>query len=169
MANEDSLQEPQHYIQQILEAETNDFVELARIAGLDIATDFAGADLSGAGLSGADLSGADLSGANLSLAKLSGADLSGADLRGADLSETDLSGAKLSRAKLSRAKLSRAKLMDTFIYLIIIVATLCIFSTTLYYPEILIIFFVNIFVTMLLKSIRSPLIRERAKDAKNSQ
>jgi uncharacterized protein YjbI with pentapeptide repeats len=134
MANEDSLQEPQHCIQQILEAETNDFVELARIAGLDIATDFAGADLSGAGLSGADLSGADLSGANLSLAKLSGADLSGADLRGADLSETDLSG-----AKLSRAKLSRAKLMDTFIYLIIIVATLCIFSTTLYYPEILII------------------------------
>jgi uncharacterized protein YjbI with pentapeptide repeats len=80
MANEDSLQEPQHSIQQILEAETNDFVELARIAGLDIATDFAGADLSGVDLSGADLSGADLSSANLSDANLSGVNLTLANL-----------------------------------------------------------------------------------------
>ena len=65
MANEDSPQELQNYIQQVLEAETNDFLELAKIAGLDIATDFAGADLSFADLSFADLSGAKLSGANL--------------------------------------------------------------------------------------------------------
>jgi hypothetical protein len=115
MANENSLQKPQHSIQQILEAETNNFLELARIAGLDIATDFAdadlrGVDLSGANLSGADLSGADLSGANLTFAKLSGADLSDADLSGANLSETDLSDADLRRANLSKTNLSHADL-----------------------------------------------------------
>ena len=91
MTNKDSLQESQHSIYQILEAKTNDFVELAKIAGLDIATDFAGADLRGVDLRGVDLSGADLS----------GADLSGADLRGANLSGTNLSGADLSSAKLN--------------------------------------------------------------------
>jgi uncharacterized protein YjbI with pentapeptide repeats len=85
MANEESLQEPQHSIQQILEAETNDFVELARIAGLDIATDFAGADLSGADLRNAKLSDADLSDADLS-----DADLRNANLRNANLSCTNL-------------------------------------------------------------------------------
>ncbi|MEG4035261.1 pentapeptide repeat-containing protein [Microcoleus sp. S36b_A4] len=220
MANENSLQEPQHSIQQILEAETNNFVELAKIAGLDIATDFADADLSGvdlrdadlsrANLSGADLtyadlsganlthadlsradlsganlifaklSGANLSGVNLGRAKLSGADLSRADLRGAKLRDadlrranlraTDLRGTKLKGAKWSLDKLSRAKLMDTSTYLIIIVFTLCIFFTTFYYPTISLIgFFVSIFVSMLLESFRSSLIKERAKDAKNSQ
>jgi hypothetical protein len=120
MANKDSLQEPQPSIQQILEAETNNLLELARIAGLDIATDFAdadlsgvdlsGADLSGADLSGADLSGANLSGVNLTLAKLSGADLSDADLSGANLSESDLSHADLRRANLSKTNLSHADL-----------------------------------------------------------
>jgi hypothetical protein len=133
MANKDSLQEPQPSIQQILEAETNNLLELARIAGLDIATDFADADLSGVDLSGADLSGADLSGAdlsganlsdanlsgvNLTLAKLSDADLSGANLTfaklsGADLSDADLSGANLSETDLSDADLRRANLSKT--------------------------------------------------------
>jgi uncharacterized protein YjbI with pentapeptide repeats len=75
MTIENLLQKSEHSIQQILEAETNNFVELARIAGLDIATDFAHADLSGVDLSGADLSNADLSNANLSNADLSGANL----------------------------------------------------------------------------------------------
>ncbi|MEZ2238391.1 pentapeptide repeat-containing protein [Microcoleus sp.] len=165
MANEDSLQEPQHSIQQILEAETNDFMELARIAGLDIATDFAGADLSGVDLSGADLSNADLSNANLSdanlsgvnltLAKLSGADLSGADLRGtnlskADLSGADLRGAKLKGVKLKGAKLSDAKLRDTddidanlMLYSINIAVLIGIFYIILCHPYIFVIFLIR--------------------------
>jgi hypothetical protein len=120
MANEDSLQEPQHSIQQILEAETNDFVELARIAGLDIATDFAGADLSGVDLSGADLRGAnlsetDLSGADFSFANLSEANFSRAHLHESNLIGADLSGADLQEANLIGANLSEADFTSTVV------------------------------------------------------
>ncbi|NJM61441.1 MAG: hypothetical protein HC849_16575 [Oscillatoriales cyanobacterium RU_3_3] len=53
MANEGSLDELLHSIQQVVETETDDFMELVRIACLNIARDFAGADLSGADLRGA--------------------------------------------------------------------------------------------------------------------
>jgi len=104
----ESLKSIQNDIKQILE--TDDFVEPGRIAGLDIATDFAGADLSSANLSGVNLSDLNLSGLNLSGANLSYANLSGADLSGADLSGADLSGANLSSANLSGANLSSADL-----------------------------------------------------------
>lgn len=83
MSNKNSPQETQRSIQQILEAETNDFMKLARIAGLDIATDFANADLSDVDLSGANLRGANLSETDLSRAKLIGANLSEADFTNA--------------------------------------------------------------------------------------
>ncbi|MDJ0553857.1 MAG: pentapeptide repeat-containing protein [Microcoleaceae cyanobacterium MO_207.B10] len=124
-------------IKSVVEANTEDLLELAKIAGLDPTQDFAGAkllgvnlcgvDLSGANLRGAylrgaDLSDADLSEANLGQVNLGGADLSGALLSNADLTEADLhcvslalanlSGANLSDANLSNANLSNANLSD---------------------------------------------------------
>ncbi|WP_293089105.1 pentapeptide repeat-containing protein [Okeania sp. SIO3B5] len=124
-------------IKSVVEADTENLLELANIAGINPALDFAGAkllgvnlcgvDLSGANLygaylRGADLSDADLSEANLGKVNLGGADLSGALLSNADLSEanlhrvslalSNLSGANLSGANLSEANLSNANLSD---------------------------------------------------------
>ncbi len=139
MTDEESIQELQDLIQRVVEAETNDFSELAEISGLDIAEDFAGADLSNADLS-VSLSGAlalrfvGLGGA-LSLAlrvvRLGGAltygltngltdgligdlsvDLSDALRRRAKLSNANLRFADLRRADLSNADLSNADLSN---------------------------------------------------------
>ncbi|HIK26948.1 MAG TPA: pentapeptide repeat-containing protein [Oscillatoriaceae cyanobacterium M7585_C2015_266] len=107
-------------LQQILTAQTNDFLQLAKIAKLDPLVDFAGAyllgatltncDLSGSNLARANLRGADLSDADLSEANLSGANLAGADLSGALLSNANLAGADLHRCSLALANLSGANL-----------------------------------------------------------
>ncbi|WP_246844232.1 pentapeptide repeat-containing protein [Hydrocoleum sp. CS-953] len=121
----------------VIEANTENLLELANIADLNPVQDFAGAkllgvnlcgvDLSGANLygaylRGADLSDADLSEANLSKVNLGGADLSGALLSNANLTDANLhlvslalanlSGANLSNANLSNANLSNANLSD---------------------------------------------------------
>ena len=121
----------------VVEANTEDLLDLANIAGLNPTQDFAGAkllgvslrgfDLSGvnlyaAYLRGADLSDADLSEANLSKVNLDGADLSGALLSNANLIDANLhrvslalanlSGANLSNANLSNANLSNANLSN---------------------------------------------------------
>jgi uncharacterized protein YjbI with pentapeptide repeats len=108
MANEESLEELLHSIQQVIEAKTNDFVKLARIAGLDIARDFAGADLSNADLRNANLSYANLSHVNLSHANLSYANLSHANLSHANLSHANLIGAKLTGVNIEGANLTDA-------------------------------------------------------------
>jgi len=87
-------------IRQVVAAETNDFRELAGIAGLDLAEDLAGADLSEVDLSNANLSGANLSGADLSNTNLSGADLRWANLTEANLAGADLNGTTGIRANL---------------------------------------------------------------------
>lgn len=125
--NSPNLEQLQDLIQQISEAKTNDFTELAKIATLDV-MNFAGGNLLGANLSkvdlsganlcrtnlrGADLTDADLSEANLSGAILSGADLSGAYLENADLSYTDLHRASLALANLGGADLCGANLHET--------------------------------------------------------
>ena len=61
MTDEVFIQEAQDLIRQVVEADTNNFLELAEIAGLDARTDLAGADLSGFDLRSADLRDADLS------------------------------------------------------------------------------------------------------------
>jgi hypothetical protein len=55
MSDEEFLQEAQALIQQVVEAETTNFLELAKIVGLDLLTDFAEADLRGTFLSGANV------------------------------------------------------------------------------------------------------------------
>src|SRR4051812_16287445 len=72
-------------ISAVLQAKTNDFVELARTAGLDPANAFKYTDLSGCDFSGCDLDGFDFSGANLT----------GASFRGASVSNTRFDGAIL--------------------------------------------------------------------------
>lgn len=133
--NPTSLSHLQELIAQLYDAETNDFLTLAQLAGLNPETDLAGgnflaANLSGLAVSGANLSRAnfrgadmtdvDLSEANLSQAKLGGADLSGAYLGNANLSQADLHrtglalanfiGADLTAANLVQANLTQANL-----------------------------------------------------------
>lgn len=125
--NSSNLEQIKQLIQQISEAKTNDFLELAKIAALNPMIDFAGGNLLGANLSkvdlgganlcrsnlrGADLTDADLSEANLSGARLSGADLCGAYLEKADFSYTDLHRASLALANLGGADISGANLRD---------------------------------------------------------
>ncbi len=117
----------QEMVDRIISAETDDFAELAKIANLNLAVDFAGSSLRGTTLSavdfssanldrvnfrGANLSDADFSDANLQNAKFGGADLSGAFLGNADLSGADLHKASLALANLSGADLSRANLLE---------------------------------------------------------
>jgi uncharacterized protein YjbI with pentapeptide repeats len=107
---------------------SNDFVELANYASLNLLSDFAGANLIGADLSqidlnganltycnfrGADLTDADLSEANLSYANLGGADLSGAYLEGSILHSSNLHSASLALANLIGADLTSANLQET--------------------------------------------------------
>ncbi|MGB3267040.1 MAG: pentapeptide repeat-containing protein [Microcoleus sp.] len=117
----------QQMVDRIISAETDNFTELAKIANLNPARDFAGANLrgttlnavdfssaklQGANFRGANLSDADFSDANLQNAKFGGADLSGAFLGNADLSRADLYRASLALANLSGADLSRANLLE---------------------------------------------------------
>jgi hypothetical protein len=119
--------ELQEMVDRIIAAETDDFVELAKIANLNPALDFAGGSLRGTSLSavdfssanlpaanfrGANLNDADFSDANLQNAKFGGADLSGAFLGNADLSGADLYRASLALANLSGADFSRANLLE---------------------------------------------------------
>ncbi|MCC3590803.1 pentapeptide repeat-containing protein [Microcoleus sp. PH2017_28_MFU_U_A] len=119
--------ELQEMVDRIIAAETDDFVELATIANLNPALDFAGGSLRGTSLSavdfssanlpaanfrGANLNDADFSDANLQNAKFGGADLSGAFLGNADLSGADLYRASLALANLSGADFSRANLLE---------------------------------------------------------
>ena len=97
-------------IQRVITAQTDNFLELTKIAGLNPLVDFTGAKLLGVNLSGADLSGANLRGVYLRGANLSDTDLSGADLQEASLGGADLSGAYLSDANLSHANFHRASL-----------------------------------------------------------
>lgn len=97
-------------IQRITTAQTDNFLELAQLAGLNPLTDFAGAKLLGVNLNGVDLSGANLHRTYLRGADLSDTDLSGTDLQEANLGGADLSGAYLSDADLSNADLHRVSL-----------------------------------------------------------
>ncbi|WP_377478500.1 MAG: pentapeptide repeat-containing protein [Microcoleus anatoxicus] len=122
-----SSAELQEMVDRIISAKTDDFAELAKIANLNPAQDFAGANLRGTTLSavdfssanldranfrGADLSDADFSDANLQNAKFSGADLSGAFLGNADLKGADLHKASLALANLGGANLCNANLVE---------------------------------------------------------
>ncbi|MEG4318182.1 MULTISPECIES: pentapeptide repeat-containing protein [unclassified Microcoleus] len=117
----------QQIVDRIIAAETDDFTQLAKIANLNPAQDFAGGSLRGTSLSavdfssanlpaanfrGANLNDADFSDANLQNAKFGGADLSGAFLGNADLSGADLYRASLALANLSGADLSGANLLE---------------------------------------------------------
>ena len=51
MSDAEFIREVEELYQRIAEADTDNFVELAKIAGLDIKTDLVGADLSKAALS----------------------------------------------------------------------------------------------------------------------
>lgn len=97
-------------VQAIISAKTDDFLELAEIAGLNPLEDFAEARLLGANLRGLDLSGAKLTNAYLRGADLSDIDLTNADLKNVNLGGADLSGALLSDADLTGADLHRVSL-----------------------------------------------------------
>ncbi|MBD2485771.1 pentapeptide repeat-containing protein [Planktothrix sp. FACHB-1365] len=107
-------------VQLVISAPTDNFLELAELAGLNPFKDFAegrllgvnfrGLNLSGAKLAKAYLRGADLTDIDLTFADLSNANLGGADLSGALLSDANLTGADLHRVSLALANLSWANL-----------------------------------------------------------
>ncbi|NES21375.1 MAG: hypothetical protein F6K41_21205 [Symploca sp. SIO3E6] len=83
MNNTEAYQELELIIEQVLNAPTDDFSELATKAELALVNDLAGANLREVDFSGVDLKGADLR---------------GADLRGAILTQTNLTDAKVDKA-----------------------------------------------------------------------
>ncbi|MBE9143796.1 pentapeptide repeat-containing protein [Planktothrix mougeotii] len=97
-------------VQGVISAKTDNFLDLAEIAGLNPLEDFADAKLLGANLRGLTLSGAKLTNAYLRGADLSDIDLTCSDLRNANLGGADLSGALLSDADLTGADLHRVSL-----------------------------------------------------------
>jgi uncharacterized protein YjbI with pentapeptide repeats len=107
MTNNSELPPPEK-LRSIISAETDDFVTLLKLAGLDPLHDLTGTDLAGTNLQGADLRGADLREADLRGADLRKADLRKADLREADLRKADLREADLREADLSWANLDGA-------------------------------------------------------------
>jgi uncharacterized protein YjbI with pentapeptide repeats len=82
-------------LESVLTSDSNEFLELLSVAGLDVKLHLRGADLSKLNLRGADLSDADLSHANLREANLADAILSGANLRNADLTDAVLDRARV--------------------------------------------------------------------------
>lgn len=96
-------------IQQIAEAQTDNFIELAKIAGLDPLKDFVRADLRNVDLSNANLTGINLSDAYLGNANLSDANLSHANLNYADMSGAIVYGANLSFAKLDGVRVEGSR------------------------------------------------------------
>lgn len=100
-----SLDNLSEKIQQVLAADTEDLLELARLVQLNPAEDLAGGNLSHTDLRNVNLSGADLRGTNLSQANLSGANLTGANLAGANLVGANLTGANLSEVVWDNAYL----------------------------------------------------------------
>lgn len=109
-ASPDSQLRLQQLIAQLYEAETDNFGQLAQLAGLNPTSDLAGGNFLAAQLNGLAVSGANLSRANFRGADLTDADLSEADLSQAKFGGADLSGAYLGNANLSQADLHRAGL-----------------------------------------------------------
>ena len=86
VAQDPFIQEVEELYERIMLADTDNFKELTKLAGLDLKTDLAGVNLSNGNLEGIDLSNADLRNTNFSGANLKNANLSGADLTGANFS-----------------------------------------------------------------------------------
>lgn len=80
-------------IARLLAADTSDFNQLVKLAGLNPAMDFRHADLAGTCMAGADLSGFDFSFSDFRNVNLSGARIAGARFECADLAGTDLTTA----------------------------------------------------------------------------
>jgi uncharacterized protein YjbI with pentapeptide repeats len=110
MSDHDLLEELENAIRQVINSETDDFFELAKITRLNPLTDFAGANISEVNLSGKNLRDANLNGSDLSRANLNGANLCGANLNGANLNGANLNGANLNGANLNGANLNGANL-----------------------------------------------------------
>jgi AbrB family looped-hinge helix DNA binding protein len=100
--------EVEDLITRMEETKAEKLSELAKVAGLDLQTDFVGFDFSGEDLSNDILRGANFKGANFSNANLSGTDLSGANLEGANFSGANLEGTNLEGANLKSVDLSKA-------------------------------------------------------------
>jgi hypothetical protein len=109
MSDEESFREEiDQLVQRITDAETSNFIELSKIAELNLKEDLAGVDLSGFDLSNADLSHADLSNTKFVGANLCGANLSFSNLNCADFTRAILTNANLSDSKMNQANFAEA-------------------------------------------------------------
>ncbi len=94
--NEDpSLQKLDENIKKLINAETDNFLELGKLIGLNPLEHLAGANLQGTNLSNIDLSNADLTNADLTNADLTNTNLIRANLQGTNLTGTNLYNTRL--------------------------------------------------------------------------
>ena len=93
-------------LEKIINANTDDFLDLAKIANLNPKIDFAGANLTATNLKGLDFSKSNFFRANFR----------GADLTDIDLSESNLEGVKLNGVDLSGAYLANINLKQSYCY-----------------------------------------------------
>lgn len=107
MDNDHNLDNFEALIQQVLDAETEDFFEVAKILNLNPLKDFAGADLQEVNLRGKNLQMA-----NFKKTNFRNANLSNTDLRGANLSNANLKGANLRNANLSNVNLNNTQVTN---------------------------------------------------------
>lgn len=111
MSNREFLQEAKALIESLEVADNASFIELARIAEIDLKEDLTGLDLTGMNLAQANFASADLARTNFTKTDLTGANFTEADLTGADFTEADLTGANLIGSKgLSEANFTEATL-----------------------------------------------------------
>jgi len=100
LIEEENFDQLQETINNIINAKTDHFLELAEIANLNPKIDFAGGNLTATNLRGLDLSESNFFRANFRGADLTDIDLSDSNLQGCRLSGADLSGAYLENANL---------------------------------------------------------------------
>jgi Pentapeptide repeats (8 copies) len=102
-------------IQQLIEANTNNFNEITQTLNLDPTTSFAQGDLSDFDLEGANLADADLHQTNFAQANMLDVDLKNSNLKYANLTNTNLTHANLTNTDFEKADLGNADLTDSIL------------------------------------------------------
>jgi hypothetical protein len=102
-------------VQQLIDANTNNFNEIAQTLNLDPKTSFAEGNLSDFDLTGANLENADLHQTNFAQANMLDADLSNSNLKYTNLTNTNLTHANLTNTDLGEADLGNADLTDSIL------------------------------------------------------
>ena len=112
MNEQEFLYEANSLLARLENTQSDRFLDLVEIAGLDTRLDLAGQSLKELDFTNADLISSDLSFVDFTGANLTGANLTGANLTGANLTGANLTGANLTGANLTEVNFERTNLQD---------------------------------------------------------